>query len=238
MLDISGLSSLPDNIFDDQDDVNDDESDLPPVLGVELNESDKCPETALQLFKTSVIQDAPFKQRISVSRVDGVMELRKEIMGIYKNPNTNFKVTPKIRFEEEKGVGSGPLRECFVETIRVLDEGIPSSTGKPLLFLEGQSDHRIPTHDHSLRLTGAYRAMGRIIGHSILHGGSGLHGLSPAVQNYLSSDADSDNPPILTVEDIPDIELQQIVSGVCTCRKVSFNLAIIQLNSDNSNLQG
>lgn len=41
---ISGLSSLPDIIFDDQD---------------EMDESDKCPETALQLFKTSVIQDAP-----------------------------------------------------------------------------------------------------------------------------------------------------------------------------------
>ena len=119
------MSSLPDIIFDDQDDVNDNESDLTPVPGVELDESDKCPETALQFFKTSVIEDAPFKQRISVSRVDGVMELRKEIMGIYKNPNTKFKVTPIIRFEEEEGVGSGPSREYFVEAIRVLDEGIP-----------------------------------------------------------------------------------------------------------------
>lgn len=55
---ISGLSSLPDIIFDDQDDVNDNESDLTPVPGVELDESDKCPETALQFFKTSVIEDA------------------------------------------------------------------------------------------------------------------------------------------------------------------------------------
>ena len=179
------------------------------------------------------------KEFHAVSRVDGVMELRKEIMGIYKNPKTKFKVTPKIRFEEEEGVGSGPLREYFVEAIRVLDEGIPSSTGKPLLFLEGQSDHRIPTHDHSLRLTGAYRAMGRIIGHSILHGSSGLQGLSPAVKNYLSNGADSDNHPMLTVEDIPDIELRQIVTEVC--RKDSSSLTIIQLNDHdtcNSNLQG
>ena len=233
------MSSLPDIIFDDQDDVNDNESNLTPVPGVELDESDKCPETALQFFKTSVIEDAPFKQRISVGRVDGVMELRKEIMGIYKNPNTKFKVTPKIRFEEEEGVGSGSLREYFVEAIRVLDEGIPSSTGKPLLFLGGQSDHRIHTHDHSLRLTGAYRAMGRIIGHSILPGGSGLHGLSPAVKNYLSNGADSDNHPMLTVEDIPDIELRQIVTEAC--RKDSGSLTILQLNDHdtcNSNLQG
>ena len=118
-------------------------------------------------------------------------------------------------------MGSGPLREYFVETIRVLDEGIPSSTGKPLLFLEGQSDHHIPT----VRLTGAYRAMGRIIAHSILHGRSWLHGLSPAVKNYLSTGADSENPPIVTVEDIPAIELRQIVTEVC--RKDSANLTIV-----------
>ena len=81
--------------------------------------------------------------------------------------------------------------------------------------------------------------MGRIIGHSILHGGSGLHGLSPAVKNYLSNGADSDNHPMLTVEDIPDIELRQIVTEVC--RKDSGSLTIIQLNDHdtcNSNLQG
>ncbi|CAH3144750.1 unnamed protein product [Porites lobata] len=53
---------------------------------------------------------------------------------------------------------------------------------------------------------------GHIIGHSILHGGSGLHALSPTVKNYLSTDADSDNPPTLKVEDIPTIALRQIVT--------------------------
>ena len=58
--------------------------------------------------------DAPFKQRISVSRVDGVMELRKEIKGVYKKPDTNFKVNSKIRFEEEEGVGSGRQIYLFI----------------------------------------------------------------------------------------------------------------------------
>lgn len=71
---------------------------------------------------------------------------------------------------------------------------------------------------------------------TILHGASGSHGLSPAVKNYLSTDADSDNPPTLKVEDIPDIELRQIVTEVC--RKDSANLTTIQLNTDNSTLQG
>lgn len=58
---------------------------------------------------------------------------------------------------------SGPLREFFVETIKVFDEGIPSSSGKPLLFLEGETKHHTPIHDNYLCLTGTYRAMERMI---------------------------------------------------------------------------
>jgi len=61
----------------------------------------------------------------TVCWVDGVTELRREIMGVYKNPNVNLKLAPRIRFEEEEGVGSGPVREYFIESIRVVDEEIP-----------------------------------------------------------------------------------------------------------------
>ena len=47
--------------------------------------------------------------------------------------------------------------------------------------------------------------MGKKKSYSFLHGGSGSQGLSPAVKNYLSTDADSDNPAIITVEDIPGL---------------------------------
>ena len=30
------------------------------------------------------------------------------------------------------------MREYFVECIRVVDEGIPSLSGKPVIFLEGE----------------------------------------------------------------------------------------------------
>ena len=64
------------------------------------------------------------------------------------------------------------------QLIKIIDEGIHSSCGKPVVFLEGEADHRLPIHDQALRLTGAFKALGKMIGHSILHGGPGLHGLS------------------------------------------------------------
>ena len=100
--------------------------------------------------------------------------------------------------------------------VQVTDEGIASTSGKskPLLFFEGQPDHRLPVHDQSLRLTGTFKALGRIIGHSILHRGPGLHGLSPAVKHVLSSDEESEEPITLVPEDIPDIDLRQMVNNL------------------------
>ena len=135
------------SIFIDDDVEDGDDGDLmKPLFQAEITD-ESPPETALKLFHSEVVQDGPSKQRISVCRIDGVLELRKQIMGIYKNPKNKLKLVPKIIFEEEEGVGSGPRREFFAETIKVIDEGIPSRTGKPLMFLEGESDHRIPTHD-------------------------------------------------------------------------------------------
>lgn len=194
---------------------DEDEDGLKPAFDYDSGLNDAAStETALKLFQIQNVQDGP-KERISVCRVDGVTELRREIMSVYKNPKVNLKLAPRIRFEEEEGVGSGPVREFFVECIRVVDEGIPSSSGKPAIFLEGESDHRVPVHDHSLRLTGAFKVVGKIIGHSILHDGPGVTGLSPAVKHFLSNEMNSETqPPQLSLQDIPDMELRQLISEV------------------------
>ena len=101
------------------------------------------------------------------------------------------------------------MREFLEMAIGTLEEGIPS-TGKHVVFLEGEMDHRVPVHDQSLRLTGAFKTMGRMIGNSVLHGGPGMFGLSPAVKHYLSTKEDESNmqPPPTTIEDIPEMELR------------------------------
>ena len=156
-----------------------------PVPSMGVSEEETTPSTALQLFRTSMLdQDAQY-QRISVCRMDGILGLRRDILNVYKNPKNNLKVCPRVKFEDEQGVGSGPVREYFEEAIKVIDEGLPYS--KDQLFLEGEEDHRIPTNDRELRITGAYRAMGKIIGHAALHSNSCLHGISPVFKKLLSS---------------------------------------------------
>ncbi len=148
--------------------------------------------------------------------MEGVAELRRDILGIYKNKKTKLRVKPKIRFEEEGAVGSGPVREFLSNAVKTIEQGIPSKSFKPLLFLEGEKDHLLPIHDQSLRLTGTFKALGRMLGHSILHGGPGLHGLSPAAVHYLTTEKELalEQPPPVTLNDVPDIELRGLISEV------------------------
>ena len=134
-------------------------------------------------------------------------------MRIIKNPALNLRAVPRVRFEDEDGVGSGPVREFLTSALKVVDEGIPSRS-KPLIFLEGEQDHRLPIYDRSLRLSGAFKAVGRILGHSALHGGSSFCGLSAAVVHYWTLGKETEVPPPISVRDLPDLELRELISQV------------------------
>ena len=172
---------------------------------------DICPEQALRKFCQSSVDMESTRQLFRVNRVDGVADLRRGIMGIYKNPDTNLRACPRIVFED--GVGNGPLREFLQCVMKTVDEGLCGGRGKPVLSFEGQHDHRLPIHDQALRLTGSFKAIGRIIGHCIIHGGPGLYGISNAVTDYWAK-GDSGDPPHIVLEDISDIDLRVMISEV------------------------
>ncbi len=85
--------------------------------------------------------------------------------------------TLKLGFEfvlkKRMAVGAGPVGEFRTIAVNIIDEGIIWSGSKKLLFFKGQADHHLPVHNHSLQVTG------KMLGHSVLHGGPGLHGVSP-----------------------------------------------------------
>ena len=154
----------------------------------------------------------------SVSRMEGSEALKGGIFVYYKDRKTKFRAHSRVRFEGEEGVVSGPVREFLLNAMKIADEGLSSPCGKtnPIIFFEGQTNHRVPIHDQSLRVMGAFKAIGRIIGHCALHGGPALHGLSPAVQYYwiyLEEDID-ERPPPIAIEDVPDIDCRQFIMQV------------------------
>ena len=54
-------------------------------------------------FKQSIISTTS-RQLFSVSRSDGVEQLKVDILGAYKNPNTSLTARPRVCFEGEEGV--------------------------------------------------------------------------------------------------------------------------------------
>lgn len=62
-------------------------------------------------------------------------------------------------------------------------------------------------------------AAGKMIAHSALHGGPGIHDISPAVVHYWSVEDVSveelaGNRPPVDLEDIPDVHLREILNEV------------------------
>lgn len=201
------FSGIPEAVSIDSDDDL-----LESVYGADVPNS---PAAALVHYRNKHCDSNKPSQLFRLSRLDGEKDLRREIFGLYKNPKTVLRATPRVRFDEEDAVGDGPVREFLTQAIKVAEEGFPSSgAGKPIAFFEGEPDHRIPVHDSALRLTGSFKAVGRIIGHSVLHGGPGLTGLSPAIKHYLSHAPDNQEPHPLTLEDIPDIDLRSLITEV------------------------
>jgi hypothetical protein len=188
----------------------------------------------LKTYRENNVDQSLPRQHFRVSREEGSEELKREILGCYKQPSNKLKAAMVVRFEGEGGTGSGPIREFLLCAMNILDEGI-GMKDKPLVFLEGEDDHKLPIHDLSLRCTGAYKAIGRIIGHSVLHGGPFLYGISPAVKHYwcvtgskriTDKDVAIQALPIVP-EDISDLELRNLISQVqystvitclCQCR--------------------
>ena len=62
---------------------------------------------------------------------------------------------------------------------------------------------------------GAFTSIGRIISHSILHGGPGVYGLSSVVKHYWAHTDLGKDPPPIVIEDLPDINLHETILEVC-----------------------
>lgn len=154
------------------------------------------PEDALEYFQKVNIKKNEPRERFVVSRMEGNEELKSDLLSLYKDPRKNLRALPKVCFEGEQGLGVGPVREFFVYALEIPQEGIQGE-GRPMLFFEGECDHLLPVHNQIVQQMGAFTCIGRIIGQSILHGGPGLHGLSPVAKHchYWSHDDLTSNPP-------------------------------------------
>ena len=90
------------------------------------------PGKALQHYrKENKSDEAP--QRIYVDRFQNGLE--SDILGLYKSPNFNLRVEPRVCFESEPAVGVGPVREFPCLALQLLENELTDSNqGRVVLF--------------------------------------------------------------------------------------------------------
>lgn len=174
-------------------------------LGPEWND-------VIKEYQTSLIKKGPYF-RAYVNRMTS--DFTNDVLTIYKAPNEKLCSPFAVKFENEISVGDGPVREFFSLLMSMVMDGFPvDGQKKPLtLIFEGENDHKVPVANSLLRRTGFYKATGRMIAHSFLHGGPPVFGLSEAVIEYWAA-KDRDFIPNLEIADVPDIDLRNALTQV------------------------
>lgn len=63
---------------------------------------------AVKRFRDANKETNKTRQLFLVSRMEGIEELKQDVLVAYKS-KANLKAQPRVRFEEEEGAGSGPV---------------------------------------------------------------------------------------------------------------------------------
>ena len=81
-------------------------------------------------------------------------------------------------------------------------------------LFDGQTDHLVPSLSAALLECDLFMMAGRMVGHSAIHGGPTLSGLSPAVIDALTCGAKEMATAKLCLEDCPEIDHRETISLV------------------------
>lgn len=77
------------------------------------------PYDALKDFQMKNVMENTPRENFYISRQERSEELKRDILGLYKDPRKNVRAPIKVRFDGEEGVSAGPVREFFVSAMEI-----------------------------------------------------------------------------------------------------------------------
>lgn len=172
-----------------------------------MHDEEKSPAEILNSFR-SVTKKSEI-EFISFNRMQTSKLL--QLMKIYKNPKVDLQKTPDINFIGEIAADAGgPTKEFFhiiIESLFKVDNLIGA-------LFTGERGHYVPLCSVDAITSGCFLMVGKVLGHSILHGGPGIPGLAPAIAKYLMSGSVADAEGLVDVKDLPDLDMRAIIEKV------------------------
>ena len=171
--------------------------------------TDKDKEEIIQEFRADKIIQGT--QMINIDRMSKSM--LNQLMRIYKNPELSIRKVPDISFTGETAADvGGPTREFFYVAIDSLVK-VDERSGIQLFF--GVLGHMLPLCSLDALSGGCFLMAGKLLAHSILHGGSGL------VVKYIATGSVDIAQALVTLDDLGDIELKTLLTQV-SCDDVHY----------------
>lgn len=186
------------------DDSDDFQQEVMPLSSI------KNATLALHSFQKQVVEVGA--QPITIDRQS--QNFLKNVIQIYKRQGFNLKLTPDIDFLNEVGIdGGGLTREFFHMVLTSFRRGAPNIG---INLFEGAVDHVVPIHCCSSMDSGLFHLFGKVLAHSIIHGGMGFVGMAKAVAKYIATGSIDEASSLVVLEDIPDLEYRDIAGKVCS----------------------
>ncbi|XP_078808795.1 uncharacterized protein LOC105354611 isoform X2 [Oryzias latipes] len=127
----------------------------------------------------------------------------------YKRPNVEWARPLNCRLEGDTAVGQGVTRYFISTCMEKLKSGfcINFANSNVTCLFEGPPGHLVPSASHFLVESDMFLVAGRMIGHSFIHEGPCLSGLSPAVVHVLLGG--SPETATVTLEDCADLDIRE-----------------------------
>ncbi|XP_066518382.1 G2/M phase-specific E3 ubiquitin-protein ligase-like [Hoplias malabaricus] len=133
------------------------------------------------------------------------------LISFYKQSNVEWARPLNCRREGDAAIGQGVTRFFFSASVEKLKSGfyINFANSNITRLFEGESGHLVPSASHFLVESDMFIVAGRILGHSFLHGGPCMSGLSSAVVHVLLGG--SPETATVTLEDCPDLDIRETI---------------------------
>ena len=137
------------------------------------------------------------------------MSTIRQLMKVYKNPSLDLRKTPDVNFIGECGADvGGPTKEFFHLAISSFSKVDPVYNFQ---LFTGEPGHLVPQYGADVLSSGCFEMAGKIIAHSVLHGGCGMVGLSPAIVCYVATGSVDKASEKVSSADLIDVEMRALL---------------------------
>ncbi|XP_062846705.1 uncharacterized protein LOC134308102 isoform X3 [Trichomycterus rosablanca] len=178
----------------------------------------EVPQRAAVLYRMGLVQEKetepPLKFRLDIR--EDVEDQEAKIISFYKIPKVDWARPLYCKLQGDVATGEGVKRHFFSLVMHKLQSGFITDfgNGTSTVLFEGQVDHLVPSTSQVLVQSDLFLMAGRMIGHSFLHGGPLVAGLSPAIIHVLLGG--SPQTAVILLEDVVDIDIRETLQLLYT----------------------